>query len=496
MSNYQSSEGFTKTYTTKSAVIASGQSLSAAIDLEQLNIATILFPASWDAADITFQTSPDGVTYGDLIDDKDAEVKRTPVAGKAMGINIPELSGVRFLKIRSGTSASPVNQTADRTLVLTLTNNPETPAPSTGGGASTIADGANVVEGLTTDAAVISDANGTISGKLRGLVKIFADVWSSTLHTLGISQSAAIVPSATTMQSAVSANANGTSLNVQGYATTIINITSSPSMSGGTIVNFEASTDDSEWQPILAHQIGVQGNQVLTTSTDGDYRINCAGFKSIRARISGYSAGTVTIKGYVTPLSASATTVGISGSSDTAQTDSTQTTSIGSFIKGLVKILADVWDSSLHGLKVVQATAGNLNAVVFGYDGSTNRALSTNTDGSLKVTGNYIAITATIANGASLSGEIDLGSRQLAAIFMPSSWTAANLTFQASDQTGGTFQDVYDSAGNELTAIAAASRTITDIPELGPLRFIKVRSGTSGTPVNQGGARTIILLVK
>ena len=42
----------------------------------------------------------------------------------------------------------------------------------TGGGPATIADGADVAEGTTTDAAVVTDANGTISAKLRGLVVI------------------------------------------------------------------------------------------------------------------------------------------------------------------------------------------------------------------------------------------------------------------------------------------------------------------------------------
>lgn len=40
-----------------------------------------------------------------------------------------------------------------------------------GGGAVTIADGADVAEGFTTDAAVVTDTTGTVSGKLRGLVK-------------------------------------------------------------------------------------------------------------------------------------------------------------------------------------------------------------------------------------------------------------------------------------------------------------------------------------
>lgn len=40
-----------------------------------------------------------------------------------------------------------------------------------GGGAVTVADAANVVEGATTDAAVVSDTTGTMNAKLRGLVK-------------------------------------------------------------------------------------------------------------------------------------------------------------------------------------------------------------------------------------------------------------------------------------------------------------------------------------
>ena len=55
-----------------------------------------------------------------------------------------------------------------------------------GGGAVTIADGADVCEGATTDAAVTSDSNGTISSKVRGLVKILADVWDSASHRLKV----------------------------------------------------------------------------------------------------------------------------------------------------------------------------------------------------------------------------------------------------------------------------------------------------------------------
>lgn len=106
-------------------------------------------------------------------------------------------------------------------------------------------------------------------------------------------------------------------------------------------------------------------------------------------------------------------------------------------------------------------------------------------------------IEVTIANGESLSGEVELGGR-VVGIITPGAWTAADLTFQASDTSGGTFNDVYIStADTEYTVQAGASRHIT-IPatDLAGMRFLKVRSGTSGTPVNQAAARTIKLVVQ
>lgn len=108
-------------------------------------------------------------------------------------------------------------------------------------------------------------------------------------------------------------------------------------------------------------------------------------------------------------------------------------------------------------------------------------------------------IEATIANGASQSGEIDLGSGRLLAIFMPAAWTAAALTFLAAHESGGTFQDVYGDDGTEESVTAAASRVISIDDAAGvlaSLRYIKLRSGTTGTPVNQGAERTIYLITK
>ncbi len=58
-------------------------------------------------------------------------------------------------------------------------------AGGAGGGAVTVADGADVAEGATTDAAVL-DAAGTVNSHARGIVKILADVWDSVNHFLKV----------------------------------------------------------------------------------------------------------------------------------------------------------------------------------------------------------------------------------------------------------------------------------------------------------------------
>lgn len=107
------------------------------------------------------------------------------------------------------------------------------------------------------------------------------------------------------------------------------------------------------------------------------------------------------------------------------------------------------------------------------------------------------APSAVIANAASLSGAINLGDGGLVALKMPSAWTAAALTFKAAEKEDGTYYDVYDSTGTALSVTAAASTYILLAPStFAGLRFIKIQSGTTGSPVAQGAARTIIVLVR
>lgn len=105
-----------------SPVILSGTSLSGAINLKTGRMFGIVMPAGWDAAVMTFQVSYDaGTTYNNLYDSTGTEVSYTVAAARfVLMTNSFDWLGTQYLKIRSGTSGTPVNQTADRTIGLAV----------------------------------------------------------------------------------------------------------------------------------------------------------------------------------------------------------------------------------------------------------------------------------------------------------------------------------------------------------------------------------------
>jgi hypothetical protein len=102
------------------ATIASGESLSGAVQLGGASVLRIVMPAGWDAAALTFQVSEDGSTFRELnaAGDSEAAVSIAVSAGKAYQLVPSTLAAQLWLKVRSGTSGSPVNQTAARTITL------------------------------------------------------------------------------------------------------------------------------------------------------------------------------------------------------------------------------------------------------------------------------------------------------------------------------------------------------------------------------------------
>jgi len=125
----------------------------------------------------------------------------------------------------------------------------------------------------------------------------FKDLTSKALRVVSESKiTGGYSPANLTMQNAVTANGNGTLLNVNEYATAVLEVRGTFSAT----INFESSIDDTNWYPVLATKN--DGTISSSCTTVGLYEIKVAAWKSIRARVSGYVSGNVTVVGKVSPL--------------------------------------------------------------------------------------------------------------------------------------------------------------------------------------------------
>ena len=100
------------------------------------------------------------------------------------------------------------------------------------------------------------------------------------------------------LQNAITANSNGTPANVISLASFVFDVQPGGAAFNATI-NFECSTDNTNWQPINATKKGSLTFQpASTTTTSGYYAVVVADLAYVRARISNYVSGTITINGY------------------------------------------------------------------------------------------------------------------------------------------------------------------------------------------------------
>jgi len=106
------------------------------------------------------------------------------------------------------------------------------------------------------------------------------------------------------------------------------------------------------------------------------------------------------------------------------------------------------------------------------------------------------AIEWTIPNGDSISSEIGIDGISMGIVIMPVGWTAAGITLQVGEWSNGSFFNLYDENGSEVVLTVAAGRAVPLPPEVVAASFIKIRSGTAGTPVNQAAQRTGHIVAK
>ena len=103
--------------------------------------------------------------------------------------------------------------------------------------------------------------------------------------------------------------------------------------------------------------------------------------------------------------------------------------------------------------------------------------------------------------GTVSAGGVAMGGYTIVGILMPPVWTAANITFQVSCDGGATYGNLFDDNGTE---IAIASPAVNNFIALANrpayvwrgINLLKVRSGTSASPVNQAAATTVTLIAR
>jgi len=101
-----------------SEIIPAAASQTGNIRLGNLVLDTILVPSAWDTANITFLVSQDGTNFFPLFDAAGNEVVLTAAAGRAIRFPPYFRIGFPFLRVRSGTNAVPVSQTAARAIEI------------------------------------------------------------------------------------------------------------------------------------------------------------------------------------------------------------------------------------------------------------------------------------------------------------------------------------------------------------------------------------------
>lgn len=110
------------------------------------------------------------------------------------------------------------------------------------------------------------------------------------------------------------------------------------------------------------------------------------------------------------------------------------------------------------------------------------------------------SVTATIANGASVSGTVDLQNTALVGIVTPSAWTSAAWVIEVStDGSAWSATPVLDEFGTQVgtwTSLTVNNYRAMPFAALVPWRYVRIRSGTSASPVNQGADRVFTLITR
>jgi len=141
-------------------------------------------------------------------------------------------------------------------------------------------------------------------------------------------------------------------------------------------------------------------------------------------------------------------------------------------------------------------------------DALTNKKLVDQGDGSwaeaVAIASVRTTVTATIPNGGSVTPTVDLASACLLAFIAPAAWSAAALNIEVS-MTGGASASEWATAGlfdasgvatGQYASLTGGAAYAVDFNSLLGYRYVRLRSGTAASPVNQGAQRDFVLITR
>lgn len=161
------------------------------------------------------------------------------------------------------------------------------PGGGGGGGAVTVADGADVTQGAIADAAVTSNAAGTLSAKLRGLVAILADVWDSVNHRLNVA-----VQNTVTVSGSVAATQSG-AWTVAATQSGVWNVTST--ISGTvTVTGTVAATQSGAWSTGRTWTLSNATDSVAAAQS-GTWNVGVTGTVTVSGTVTANQGGSWTV---------------------------------------------------------------------------------------------------------------------------------------------------------------------------------------------------------
>lgn len=166
-------------------------------------------------------------------------------------------------------------------------------------------DGLEAAIGAVADAAATAGGTGSLSAKLRQISADIASVKTAVEGTLTANVLVGNLPpmrefATTTLQGpGASANGDGGTLDVRGYGTLFATVVCA-SCDNVTKINFEGTEDNSNYVPFqMQRVVNARASRTIgatTTEPNTTYwRGPIGAFQKVRARISDYSAGQITV---------------------------------------------------------------------------------------------------------------------------------------------------------------------------------------------------------